>query len=237
MLTLHSVIVHKTATGASWRSCFDWASKPRKPLIGSLFPALVYFGTFATANLLDSLYSTTHNLDKTTISSTAAKLFATTIVSTTLGIYKDGYYARLYGGGLARSSPVPLISYALFTGRDAVTVFASFHLPALLAPHLSELSASAGGSLAALICNEAAGLKAAQMAMPALTQFVTTPMHLLGLDLYNRPLQMGIRERVSSIRKHAPLAVPLRMMRALPVFGMGNMANTCFRNSIIHGMN
>ncbi|KAH6895290.1 hypothetical protein B0T10DRAFT_557517 [Thelonectria olida] len=233
---IDAVIVHKTATGASWRSCIDWASKPRKPLIGSLFPALVYFGTYATANLFDSLYATANDLDDTTISSTAAKFLATTLISTSLGIYKDGYYAKIYGQ-LNRASPVPLLSYALFTGRDAITIFASFNIPALLAPHLAQLSFSDASPFSTLIGSEAASLKTSQMLIPALTQFITTPIHLLGLDLYNRPIPLGIRERLSSIRHHAPVAVPLRMMRVLPVFGIGNMANTVFRNSIMHGMN
>ncbi|KAI5463135.1 hypothetical protein BGZ63DRAFT_184414 [Mariannaea sp. PMI_226] len=228
-----AIIVHKTATGASWRSCLEWASKPRKPLIGGLFPALVYFGTYATANLFDTFYATTNDLDSTTISSTAAKFLATTLISTALGIYKDGYYAKAYGR-LNRASPVPLWSYALFTGRDAITIFASFGIPALVAPHLSQLSLSdASPVLSSLIGTEEASLKTSQMIVPALTQFVTTPIHLTGLDLYNRPGKLGIRERLSSIRHHAPMAVPLRMMRILPVFGIGNMANTVFRNSLL----
>lgn len=66
----------------------------------------------------------------------------------------------------------------------------------------------------------------AQLAIPASIQFVSTPIHLFGLDLYNRPQVMPTKERVSRISRDWFSASLLRMCRIIPAFGIGGFLNT-----------
>lgn len=146
----------------------------------------VYFFTFATANLVDSVHAKRNALPPAHQSSTTEKLVCTTAVSTALCTYKDGQLARIFGSR-PLAFGVPPQSYALFVLRDAVTVYASFTMPVSVAQWLSSAAASANlGAYGGVLRSEDVSLKAAQMALPALAQFITTPIHLLGLDHYNR---------------------------------------------------
>ncbi|KAF4989202.1 hypothetical protein FDECE_14788 [Fusarium decemcellulare] len=224
------IVVRKAATGASLGATVrSFVTKPKVPPLGGIIiPFLVYFGTYSTANLCDSVYSATHDLDPTTISSTMPKFLATTAVSTGLCVYKDGYFAKLLGNSAVKAA-VPRRSFALFTTRDAVTVFASFNMPSIIAPKLNQLPVT--GSLSSLVSTEEASLRTAQMIMPAAIQVVSTPIHLLGLDYNNRQEKLPFRERINAIKQHVHVATPLRMMRIVPAFGIGSVANTSFRRS------
>ncbi|KAJ4247414.1 hypothetical protein NW762_013089 [Fusarium torreyae] len=224
------VVVRKAATGASLGATIrSFLSKPRMPPLGGIIiPFLVYFGTYSTANLCDSMYAAANDLDVTTITSTMPKFLATTAVSTGLCVYKDGYFAKLLGTSAVKKA-VPRRSFALFTARDAVTVFASFNMPSVLAPNLRQFSGV--GPLSSLVNSEEASLRTAQMIMPAAIQVVSTPIHLLGLDYNNRQERLPFYERVNAVRKLVYVATPLRMMRIIPAFGIGSVANTSFRRS------
>ena len=113
-----------------------------------------------------------------------------------------------------------MTSCCLFVLRDAVTIFASFNLPPLLAPRLSLVFAE-----------ETSQLRAAQFFLPAAIQFVTTPVHLLGLDLHNRRGKIGYRSRFDRVGRDMSTAVPARIMRILPAFGLGGIVNTGIRNA------
>lgn len=227
-----SVVVRKAATGASLGATIrSFLSRPKMPPVGGIIiPFLVYFGTYSTANLCDSIYAASNDLDITTISSTMPKFLATTAVSTGLCVYKDGYFAKLLGSSAVKAA-VPRRSFALFTTRDAVTVFASFNMPSIIAPKLHQLPVN--GSLSPLVSSEEASLRTAQMIMPAAIQVVSTPIHLLGLDYNNRQEKLPFKERLAGIRQHVHVATPLRMMRIIPAFGIGSVANTSFRRSML----
>ncbi|KAF4983104.1 hypothetical protein FZEAL_1414 [Fusarium zealandicum] len=226
------IVVRKAATGASLRSTVQsFISKPKMPPLGAvIIPFLVYFGTYSTANLCDSIYAASNDLDVATITSTMPKFLATTAVSTGLCVYKDGYFAKLLGTSAVKAA-VPRRSFALFTLRDAVTVFASFNMPSIVAPKLMQLPTD--GPMSAFTRSEQASLRTAQMIMPAAIQLVSTPIHLLGLDYNNRQEKLPFEERVKTIKKHVHVATPLRMMRIVPAFGIGSVANTSFRRSML----
>lgn len=72
--------------------------------------------------------------------------------------------------------------------------------------------------------SETAALTIAQLSSPVLVQTVATPLHLLGLDLYNRPgIEMG--ERLRHLKKIYTHSTLLRMLRFLPAFGIGGVVN------------
>ena len=202
-------------------------SKPLQLVFG------VYFATYATANLLDSSYAAKNGLPPSTQSSTTTKLMCTTVVSTTTCIYKDGRLARIFGSA-AKSARVPLRSYALFTLRDAVTIHASFTLPVAVAPRLAHFfSTSNLGYYLKALRSESASLKTSQMVLPALTQFLTTPIHLLGLDYHNNRGRVCFRTRVSTVVNGFKIACPLRILRIVPAFGVGNVVNTSMRETLL----
>ncbi|RGP71027.1 hypothetical protein FSPOR_3715 [Fusarium sporotrichioides] len=205
-----------------------WASKPKATFASLFIPFLVYFGTYATANMFDSFNAVQYDLDPSIVCSSPAKFAATTTVSSGLSIFKDAYFSRMACGG-----GTPLLSYALFTLRDAITIYASFNLPTVIAPKLAEFPFASITPFADIFKSDDSRLKMAQLFMPAASQIVSTPIHLLGLDVHARQVRMTIRERVSVIKRHAGFATPLRMIRVLPSFGIGSVANTGFRRNMM----
>jgi hypothetical protein len=75
----------------------------------------------------------------------------------------------------------------------------------------------------------------AQFVTPAAIQFVSTPLHLLGLDLYNRPhAQMGGSEgRVGQVVKNWAKSAFARIGRIIPAFGVGGVVNTKSRAALM----
>jgi len=152
-----------------------------------------------------------------------------------LCLYKDAKYARMFGAGaspaptqtpsskgivststikaLAKAGPrsVPKRTLALFAARDSLTVFASFNIPPLLGPVIGSQNV-------------------AQFLAPASVQILSTPMHLLGLDLYNRrdgagEGRIGWRDRWGRIRRDWGGAALARMGRVVPAYGVGGVVN------------
>ncbi|KAJ5543086.1 hypothetical protein N7535_005515 [Penicillium sp. DV-2018c] len=108
---------------------------------------------------------------------------------------------------------IPKSSYALFCLRDSITIWASFNIPPLLASSVPDFIASSPNMKASL----------AQFACPAAMQFASTPLHLLGLDLYNRQPDGGLRwtERVARIRRDYVPSCFARMGKIVPAYGVG----------------
>lgn len=96
--------------------------------------------------------------------------------------------------------PLPIAVYGLFATRDALTIASSFNAPAMLAPYIP------------------GGLTAAQLMAPALSQVLVTPVHLLGLDLYNRP---GATDKARIVLKNWPRTALARVGRMFASFGCG----------------
>jgi hypothetical protein len=73
---------------------------------------------------------------------------------------------------------------------------------------------------------------AAQFLTPAAVQLVSTPLHLLGLDLYNRP-GMQWQERASRVVRDWAKSAFARMGRIIPAFGVGGVVNTKVRRNLM----
>jgi hypothetical protein len=121
--------------------------------------------------------------------------------------------------------PVPLPTFALFTIRDCLTIFASFNLPAVLSPHLD-------ARMSDQVKRYVSGASTAQFVTPAAVQLISTPLHLLGLDLYNRPGVLARERAVRVVRDWAKSAVA-RMGRIIPAFGVGGVVNTKVRRGLM----
>jgi hypothetical protein len=155
-----------------------------------------------------------------------------------LCIYKDQVYVKLFGpGGIPR--PVPAPTYALFALRDCLTIFASFNVPPLLGPVLSD-------RLGTDLRRRVSGETIAQFAAPATVQLLSTPIHLLGLDMYNRPGGAAAAsgagaaagsaswaDRWSLVRKNWLVSSAARICRIVPAFGLGGTVNMKVRKNLM----
>ncbi|PSS02200.1 hypothetical protein BD289DRAFT_422862 [Coniella lustricola] len=199
----------------------------------------VYGGTYLTANLLDTTTSTMTNRPASHVTSGTAKFASSSAANIVMGIYKDQVYARMFGpagaAGAAVARSVPVASYALFTARDCMTIFASFNVPVLLGP-------AVGHALGDDFSRRwVSGQTFVQFAAPAFVQIFSTPVHLLGLDLYNRPRceRTGMpswQERWIQVRKNWSISVLARLCRIIPAYGIGGVVNVKVRRSLMDGL-
>ncbi|KAL4738868.1 Cys/Met metabolism PLP-dependent enzyme-domain-containing protein [Aspergillus similis] len=237
--------------------------KPSGFFLGTPFLLIytLYTSTYLTANTIDTVTSTLKDKPFSTVFPGTAKFITTTAVNMGICVYKDARFARLFGkqssqpqgqpqpqpssarspsnGLFTATTPaschpspstvgapkVPKISYTLFCLRDSITIFASFNVPALIAPSIPDSIAATPALKAAV----------AQFSCPALMQFVSTPMHLLGLDLYNRqpPGGLGWRERVGRIRRDYVASCFARMGKIVPAYGIGGVVNVRMRAELM----
>ncbi|KAL4803980.1 hypothetical protein BDV18DRAFT_143622 [Aspergillus unguis] len=230
--------------------------KPSGFFLGTPFLLIytLYTSTYLTANTIDTAMSTFKDKSFSTVFPGTAKFITTTAVNMGICVYKDARFAKIFGAqttppqtfpplhGITtpaaschptpavtapgvKAPTVPKISYTLFCLRDSITIFASFNIPALVAPSIPDFIAATPGMKAAL----------AQFSCPALTQFITSPMHLLGLDMYNRqpPGGLGWRERLSRIRRDYFAASIARMGKIVPAYGVGGVVNVRMRAGLM----
>ncbi|PVI06272.1 hypothetical protein DM02DRAFT_487197, partial [Periconia macrospinosa] len=206
----------------------------------------LYFGTYFTANTIDTVSTTltpptTSSYTQTT--SGTAKFVATSTSNLALCLYKDSRFTQLFGSTSTTSTkrPVPLPTFALFTIRDCLTIFASFNLPPLLAPHFESHMSDA-------VRRYVSSASVAQFVTPAAVQVFSTPLHLLGLDLYNRPNSggggvvgkggmkvpvWGPDGRVKRVARDWGMSAVARMGRIVPAFGVGGVVNAKVRRGLM----
>jgi len=140
----------------------------------------------------------------------------------TLSVLKDKAYARLFGVGAPK--PFPKLSYGLFATRDSMTVLASFTLPKYV-----------GKSLAvACDMDSSSAENMAQLITPCAMQLFSCPLHLHGLDLYNRPVAtdgsaLTTANRMQFIRQEYWKTAAARIARIFPAFGIGGVVNKYVR--------
>jgi len=135
---------------------------------------------------------------------------SSTLVNSFAGIMKDRFLATLFGKGSATQFPIS--SYITFGLRDCVIVGASFNGPRLISPIL-EKECGMSQSMAKIV---------AQIACPAAAQIVGTPLHLLGLDFYNRQ-HIPLVPRIIDAIRLSQKPVGARMVRQAYVFGIGSI--------------
>jgi hypothetical protein len=186
---------------------------------------MLYGGTYFTANTVDTLTSIVQNKPATHITSGTAKFAASSTANVGLCLIKDQAFAKLFGSG-GPPRPVPLPSYFLFAARDCLTIFASFNVPPLLGPVISR-------NMSKELEKSLSGQTIAQFLAPASVQILSTPMHLLGLDFYNRGQRMEWRERWKIIKKNWAISAVARICRIVPAFGVGGVVNSKLRRGFM----
>jgi hypothetical protein len=99
-----------------------------------------------------------------------------------------------------------------------MTILAGFSLPGIISVSLQD---SIGWT-------KSSADTYAQLLTPCGMQILSTPLHLHGLDLYNRD-NIGTKERISFIQKEYVKTTIARMMRIFPAYGIGGVVNTNLR--------
>ncbi|KAJ3067728.1 hypothetical protein HDU98_009062 [Podochytrium sp. JEL0797] len=194
-----------------------------KPLVHLRNPSVI--AVFAVYSLTYAVTNVTETVSrKMRCDPSLPKFLASSVTNTGLTIWKDSLLTKWYGQGTPR--PVGLKSYSCFGFRDSLTMAAAFTFPPILSGWLQKEDGLAWKKGTADV--------ACQLFMPCAFQFVTTPVHLLGLDFYNRPDAQkagGAMGRVRAIGKEYLPSTFARMGRILPAFGFGGVINKKVRSS------
>ncbi|CAD6504678.1 BgTH12-00184 [Blumeria graminis f. sp. triticale] len=187
---------------------------------------LLYGGTYLTANTIDTLSSLTQNKPASHVTSGPSKFIASSTTNIGICLIKDASFAQLFGpSGPPRTVPLP--SFALFTLRDCLTIFASFNAPPLLGPIISS-------HLSCELQQRVNGQTVAQFVAPAAIQLLSTPMHLLGLNLYNRQEpSVTFAERWAIVRQSWAISTVARICRIVPAYGVGGVVNANVRRKLM----
>ena len=114
-----------------------------------------------------------------------------------------------------------------------MTIFASFNLPPAIAPRLLDLPPSAQKRLSGILSTESRRNNTAQFFAPAAMQLISTPIHLLGLDLYNRQGDISMTRRFARITRDWAVSALARMCRIIPAYGVGGVVNANMRKSLM----
>ncbi|KAL2315839.1 hypothetical protein POMI540_0614 [Schizosaccharomyces pombe] len=178
----------------------------------------LYSGTYMTANSIDTLDNIRHkNPVFKAETSGWFKFCSVTAANSGLSILKDSFFTKFWGTGSPR--PLPWSCYGLYGLRDALTIAFSFNIPPMIAPLLP------------------GGLITAQLLTPCAVQFISTPLHLLSLDIYNRGgPNISAANRVMQVRKHLLKSTFARMVRILPAFGIGGVTNRKLRTTYLDSL-
>jgi hypothetical protein len=175
---------------------------------------IIYFGTFSSLNFIDSFCK------KNKINSDLPKFIGISFTSTILTMIKDRAFVKLFG--LIEPKKVPLRSYSMWITRDAISVMCSFIAPGKIAGFLhrsKNWSKKKTENIAQLFC-------------PIILQFISTPLHLLGLDYYNIE-KNEFRKRLNFVRREYFKSVGARIITCFPAYGIGGIVNNTFRNYLM----
>eukprot|EP00823_Brevimastigomonas_motovehiculus_P004070 TRINITY_DN260_c0_g1_i1.p1 TRINITY_DN260_c0_g1~~TRINITY_DN260_c0_g1_i1.p1 ORF type:complete len:268 (-),score=26.09 TRINITY_DN260_c0_g1_i1:207-1010(-) len=166
---------------------------------------VTYASTYVAANWADTVCE---RLQK---NPAFPRWLATSVAHSLTCICKDRAYARLFGMKLP--THVPFGSYTCWLIRDAVSMWVFFNLPSQITKFVSRATGSTKSAY-----------YSSQFLLPLILQFVTTPIHLLGYDVYNHP-KNTTRQRLSFLTRDYSRPVFLRMFRMIAPWSLGIPVN------------
>ena len=171
-----------------------------------LFILGVYTGTYLVGNSIEAI------CERNQQDSFYPKFVGSSAANVTLSVLKDKAFARMFGKGDPR--PMRISSIGLFATRDSMTILASFSLPDLISVKMQKNTDMKKADTDLI----------AQLITPVSMQIISTPLHLLGLDIYNRESATNA-DRKAFIGREYLKTVAARMARIFPAFGVGGVVN------------
>lgn len=171
----------------------------------------VYFSTYSSRNIISSV------CEKKKINPEIPIFFGVSAINLFMSISKDRAFAKLFGTKIPESIPIRTIG--LWATRDCLTILFAFIVPPRLALYLQKNHKVTKGKSEVM----------AQFICPVFIQLFSTPLHLLGLDLYNNKVST-VEKRIAFIKREYTKSVVARMMRIIPAFGLGGVCNGIYRN-------
>lgn len=174
----------------------------------------IYIATYSTANMADT-YAAQRGIDPF-----LPKFLAAACVNIPCSVLQDRNFANWFGAGAKTLSlRTNVISLSFWAFRDMSTVMGSFCLPSRVGPMLEEplgLQPGAAKDVAQIIVPSAAAM------------FIHPPLHLIGLDMRNRP-ELAFKDRIPLLKEMMIKTSFMRLSRILPAFGLGGIINAHFR--------
>lgn len=232
MTVVDKAIVQRAAgTHSIFRSSLESASRMiRHPITYARSPMFlmmwgVYAATYTTANCLKTIAEhENYNADESKNRGKWGVFAGTTFVNSSISMMKDRAYATMFGTA-GSAHKVPLITYGLWGMRDCMVIGSSFILPEIISRKIEDDTNM----------DKKEALRISQFICPIATQFLATPVQLLGLDYYNRPLTNltitdAAKERMILLGRNYFSIVAARIARIAPAYGIGGIGNTYFRD-------
>eukprot|EP01102_Stenamoeba_stenopodia_P002245 TRINITY_DN1202_c0_g1_i1.p1 TRINITY_DN1202_c0_g1~~TRINITY_DN1202_c0_g1_i1.p1 ORF type:complete len:278 (-),score=67.89 TRINITY_DN1202_c0_g1_i1:89-922(-) len=170
----------------------------------------VYSGTYIVANSIEAI------CEFNDVPWFYPKFIGTSITNVTLSVIKDKILTRMFA--VVPPKPLPLLSYGCFTARDSLSILASFNLPDPISKKMQENFG---------IDKHVADITA-QLVTPCAAQALSSPLHLVGLDLYNNPART-VPERMAFVKQEYVGTTLARMGRIFPAYGIGGVVNKFLR--------
>jgi hypothetical protein len=199
-----------------------------KTFFGSLafrLTFLVYFGTYATANMAEAMLDARKVTDET--NRKTIKVSAASVANVSLLMWRDAVFARQFSApGSAPKASTPMRTLGLFAMRDTFTMYATFYVAPNAAKFLQK-EYNTERNAAELGC---------ALAIPMVTQVLTAPLHIHAMNFYQVP-EATTAERIQAIQKEMGTVSFARSLRILPAFGIGSFSNNKFRELFIRQEN
>ena len=170
----------------------------------------VYASTYATANLTEFACRSAG------VDYKIPTMIMTSMVNIAAIAYKDKEYAKLFGSTTSRQ--FPRLSYGLFAIRDTITITSSFVVKKDFIAYL-ERNFHIEHRIADFF---------ASLTLPMAAQLISTPIHILSIDLFMSPHDT-IQHRIKNILSKYPSVCTGRMFRVIPAFGIGGFINDMIR--------
>lgn len=192
----------------------------------------VYASTYTTANVFKTLIeheeiiSKKKNTEKSSVNNDYMKFGSfgmTTLVNSGASLMKDRAYATMFG---TSSGSLPLVTYGLWGLRDCVVISSSFIFPEIMGKALHEKANM----------DKKEALSISQIICPVAAQVIATPLQLLGLDIFNRPMRSTgiyatIQNRANFVKSNFNSVATARVARIVPAFGIGGIGNNYLREN------
>jgi hypothetical protein len=200
--------LHKERIGKSITDNITFYSNNKKIFIKPLTVMnMVYSSTYCTANLTE-LYCKKNNIDYK-----LPTLIATSFVNILTISYKDMIYSKLLKNTITK---FPVQSNLLLAIRDIMTINSCFIWKKDLINYLDKYMMHNKSEIIASII------------LPSAIQFISTPIHILAIDIYENP-KSNIIKRYKNIKLFYKSILFGRIMRAIPAFGVGSFINDMLR--------